>query len=101
MTKKQLAKLCRSDHSIRVRFIAPACGPMVAQVCLDRDGEATRELLKDAKGGVITYQNLSQAYDLCRSAGVVEAELLQVIPHDEACAETGDAANSQTMALTL
>ncbi len=101
MTKKQLTKLCKSGRSIRVRFIAPACGPMVAQVCLDRDGKTMRELLKDPKGRVITHQNLSQAYDLCRSAGVVEAELLQVIPHDEACTETGDATNSQTMALTL
>ncbi|WP_461516119.1 hypothetical protein [Porticoccus sp.] len=101
MTKKQLTKLCKSDSSVRVRFIAPACGSMVAQVCLDRNGEAIGELLKDPKGRVITYQNLSQAYDLCRSAGVVEAELFQVIPHDEACAGGGDVANRQTMALTL
>lgn len=101
MTKKQLARLCKSGLPITVRFIAPACGPMVAQVCLDRDGEARRELLKDEKGRVITHQNLSQAYDLCRSAGVVQAELVQVIPHDEACAGTGDAANRQAMALSL
>jgi len=68
-----------------VNFVESSCGPMVIEVEFAKGGELHRELIKDSAGHVLTYSNITQAYDLCTRAGVHEANLVQVIPHDEAC----------------
>jgi len=50
---------------------------------------------------VVTCSNLAQAYAVCISAGVREAELVQMIPQDEACAGTGNAAATASLPLTF
>lgn len=75
-------KALASSHRLKnVNFIESGCGPMVVEVEYD-DG---KELIKDSHGEVMTCTNVTQAYDLCHRAGVHSANLVQVVPHDEAC----------------
>jgi hypothetical protein len=70
-----------SSHKLKaVNFIESGCGPMVVEVEYD-GGKA---LIKDSAGEVVTYANVTLAYDVCHRAGVHEANLIQVVPHDEA-----------------
>lgn len=101
MRTRELAKLRRQGPPLTVRFIESSCGPMVIQVCFIRDGKDVRKLLKDSDGDVVTCSNLAQAYAVCISAGVREAELVQMIPQDEACAGTGNAAATASLPLTF
>ncbi|WP_027856027.1 hypothetical protein [Marinobacterium jannaschii] len=89
-------------HSLRaVNFIESGCGPMVIEVEYDKDSEPVRELIKDSHGEVVTCKNVTQAYGLCQKAGVHKANLVQVIPHDEACqAEYADY-HRESMPLTF
>ena len=90
MTTRQLAKLQRSGQLSGVKFVATSCGPMVIQVWFQQDKTMVKKLIKDVHGKVVTCQNLSQAYDVCRSAGVRQAELMQVLPHTEICSAPED-----------
>lgn len=90
MRTRQLAKLRRSGKPFSVKFVASSCGPMVIQVCFIQGDDWVEKLIKDGHGKVVTCQNLSQAYAVCRSAGVRQAELIQVLPHAEACAPAGN-----------
>ncbi|MBY4676289.1 hypothetical protein [Marinobacterium arenosum] len=79
-------KTLAGEHHIKnVNFVESSCGPMVIEVEFERGQEVVRDLIKDSKGNVITYTNITQAYDVCSRAGVHRANLVQVIPHDEAC----------------
>ena len=80
----------------KVRFIESSCSPMVIELTLN---SLQRELLKNDRGEVITCKNITQAYDICREHGIHEAELVQVIPHDEACAGQYIAYDQQSMPL--
>jgi len=71
-----------TDQLIKVRFFESSCGPMVIELQTQKD----RELLRDKSGDVISCKNITQAYSICRDAGIHTAELVQTIPHDEACA---------------
>ncbi len=74
------------EHRLRnVNFIESGCGPMVIQVEYGKDAETEKDLIKDNKGDVITCRSVSEAYNICHKAGVHRANLVQVIPHDEAC----------------
>jgi len=44
MRTRELAKLRRQGHPLKVRFIESSCGPMVIQVCFIRDGKDIRKL---------------------------------------------------------
>lgn len=88
MTTRQLAKLRKNGHPFHVKFVASACGPMVIQVCYQQNGEIIEKLIKDIYGEVVACHNLSQAYAVCRSAGVRQAELVQILPHLEVCASS-------------
>ena len=72
---------------------------MVIQVWFQQDKTMVKKLIKDVHGKVVTFQNLSQAYDVCRSAGVRQAELMQVLPHTETCSAPGDNLTNPSMTL--
>lgn len=101
MRTGELGKLRRQGRPFSVKFIESSCGPMVIQVCFIRDGKEVSKLLKGPAGDAITCSNLAQAYAVCASAGVREAELVQMIPHDEACAGTGNTAVTVSLPLTF
>lgn len=71
-----------TDPLAKVRFIESSCGPMVIEL----ETHNQRELLRDGSGNIISCKNITQAYSICRKAGFHTAELVQTIPHDEACA---------------
>lgn len=58
-----------------------------------------KKLIKDLHGKVVTCQNLLQAYDVCRSAGVRQAELIQILPHTETCTPLGNNLTNPSMTL--
>lgn len=99
MTTRQLAKLRKSGQPFNVKFVATACGQMVIQICFLQDKTMVKKLIKDAQGNVVTCYNLSQAYAVCRSAGVRQAELIQVLPHTETCTPTADSLTNPSMTL--
>lgn len=101
MTTRQLAKLRKSRQPFEVKFVATSCGPMVIQVCFQREATMVKKLIKDAQGNVVTCQNLSQAYAVCRSAGVRQAELIQVLPHVEAGISPGTSPMNPSMTLSF
>jgi hypothetical protein len=49
----------------------------------------------------VTCRHLGEAYELCRSAGVHRAELVQIVGHDEACAGESSVATGPVMSLTF
>lgn len=85
----------------RVRFIESSCSPLVIELDYKQENQASKALLKSNDGQVITCKNVTQAYDICRAAGIHKAELVQVIPHDEACAGNTLAAEDQSIPLTF
>jgi hypothetical protein len=75
-------KALAASHKLKaVNFIESGCGPMVVEIVY----EGGKDLIKDSHGEVLTYTNVTHAYDVCHKAGVHEANLVQVVPHDEAC----------------
>ncbi|MGH1462163.1 MAG: hypothetical protein ACRBB6_09010 [Neptuniibacter sp.] len=85
MNIDQLATV-NETHTLKgVNFIESGSGPIVIEVEFDQDGDSRKELMKDAAGGVVTCKNIKEGYDICLKAGVHSANLVQIIPHDEAC----------------
>lgn len=73
-------------HTLKgVNFIESGSGPIVIEVEFDQEDRLQKELIKDEAGNVVTCKNLKEGYDLCLKAGVHSANLVQIIPHDEAC----------------
>lgn len=88
-----------AQHQVKqVRFIESSCSPLVVEL---HYGQSTpkKDLLKNDQGEVVAFKNISQAYELCRDAGIHEAELVQIIPHDEACAGSYNSYDQPSMAL--
>ena len=82
MQISEFKELAASHRLTNVNFIESGCGPMVVEV----EFEGGKDLIRDAKGEVLTCANVTQAYDLCHKAGIHAANLVQVVPHDEVCA---------------
>lgn len=85
MNMSEFISLAEQHRLRNVNFIESGCGPMVIQVEYGRDAQTEKDLIKDENGVVITCKNVGQAYDICHRAGVHRANLVQVVPHDEAC----------------
>lgn len=85
MVKHELVDFSKNRLIKKVRLIESGCSPIVIEVEYGSD-RVRKELLKAEDDQVMTFKNISQAYDVCRDAGIHEADLVQVIPHDEACA---------------
>lgn len=98
MLISELKELRLNDLVKNVRFIESGCSPMVVEVEYGREF-FQKELIKTAQNSVLSFKNISQAYDLCREAGINQAELVQVIPHDEACSGQYMSYDQQVMAL--
>ena len=84
MDKNELVDFSKNRLIRKVRLIESGCSPLVIEVEYGSD-KIRKELLKTDDNQVLSFKNISQAYDVCRDAGIHEAELVQVIPHDEAC----------------
>jgi len=88
------------QHRLRnVNFIESGCGPMVIQVEYGYDKNMTKDLIKDNDGAVITCRSVAEAYNICHKAGVHRANLVQVIPHDEACSNSYAEYHSESIPL--
>tara|TARA_Y100000782_G_scaffold44521_1_gene50009 strand:+ start:940 stop:1248 length:309 start_codon:yes stop_codon:yes gene_type:complete len=98
MLISELKELRNNDLVKNVRFIESGCSPMVVEVEYGRES-LQKELIKTEKNSVLSFKNIRQAYDLCREAGINQAELVQVIPHDEACFGQYMSYDQQTMPL--
>jgi len=85
MRMSEFKSIANGPYLQKVNFVESSCGPMVIEVEFSQGEQVRRELIKDRKGDVVTCRCITQAYDLCSQAGVHEANLVQVIPHDEAC----------------
>ena len=85
MRISEFKSLASGPHLHNVNFVESSCGPMVIEVEVSQGEQVKRELLRDHKGEVVTCSCITKAYDLCTQAGVHKANLVQVIPHDEAC----------------
>jgi len=81
MNVSDFEDLAQSSRLKAVNFVESGCGPMVIEV----ESDQGTDLIRDRHGEIITCQNVSQAYAVCQKAGVHEANLVQVIPHDETC----------------
>ncbi|MBG57621.1 MAG: hypothetical protein CMK46_04950 [Porticoccus sp.] len=99
MTIKLLKRLRKMRQLDTVRFIRNACAPMVLQVAFFDNGQLRKQLIRTREGGVVTCRHLGEAYELCRSAGVHRAELVQIVSHDEACAGDSSVATGPAMSL--
>ena len=98
MVKHEFVDFSKNRLIKKVRLIESGCSPIVIEVEYGSD-RVMKELLKAEDDQVMTFKNISLAYDLCRDAGIHEAELVQVIPHDEACA--GQYLSYDQQAMTL
>jgi hypothetical protein len=98
MLISELKDMRRNDLIKKVRFIESGCSPMVVEVEYGNE-TPKKQLIKTENDAVLSFKNISQAYELCREAGINEAELVQVIPHDEACA--GSYVSYDQQAITL
>ncbi|MGB0204695.1 MAG: hypothetical protein ACPF9K_06560 [Neptuniibacter sp.] len=98
MVKNELVDFSKNRLIRKVRLIESGCSPLVIEVEYGSD-KIRKELLKTEDNQVLSFKNISQAYDVCRDAGIHEAELVQVIPHDEACA--GQYLSYDQQAMTL
>lgn len=96
MKISEFRRLANSHQIDKIRFIESSCSPMVIELTLN---DQQRELLKNDRGEVISCKNITQAYAICREQGIHQAELVQVIPHDEACAGHYTAYDQQSIAL--
>lgn len=85
MRVSEFRMLAQGPHLQAVNFIESSCGPMVIEVEFEQGVENKRALIRNAQGEVITCRCITQAYDVCTKVGVHRANLIQVIPHDEAC----------------
>lgn len=82
MTIQELNAQVKHNQIAHVRFIESGCSPFVIELI---DKEKSKHLLTDKHGKTFSFKNISQAYLICREVGIHKAELVQVIPHDEAC----------------
>ncbi len=81
----QMKAYAQSKMITAVKFIESGCSPIVIELSYISDRNIERQLL--SKGGkTLTCKSIEQAYCICRDAGIHQAELVQTIPHDEACA---------------
>lgn len=96
MTISQLRNLVKANQIEQVRFVESSCSPFVIEL-IDKQG--MKSLLTDKQGKTFSYKNISQAYGICREAGIHQAELVQVIPHDEACVGHFVSYDNQTIQL--
>lgn len=85
MRYAEFKTLVSNDYLLNVNFIESSCGPMVIEVEYEIDNEHGKQLLKNDKGEVMSVNCITKAYDLCTNVGVHSANLVQTIPHDEAC----------------
>ena len=83
MNMSDFRQLARDNHIKQIRFVESSCSPLVIELT---QTDNQRALLKDNHGEVMKFKNIAQAYDICREQGFHSAELVQIIPHDEACA---------------
>ncbi|WP_299179532.1 hypothetical protein [uncultured Neptuniibacter sp.] len=85
MTIQDFRSIAQQLQINQVRFIESGCSPMVIEVQYGKVTDLKTDLLKDRRGEVLAFKNITQAYELCRDTGIHHAELVQIIPHDEAC----------------
>ncbi len=103
MQISQFTRLARAGAVTNMRFIESGCSPLVLECQYEYPGDDNhvpmKALLENDQGDIMTCQNITQAYDICRKAGLHKAELVQVIPHDEAC--TGLTLRAEQQAIPL
>ncbi|MFY0678544.1 MAG: hypothetical protein JXR18_14800 [Neptuniibacter sp.] len=98
MIKHELVDFSKNRRIKKVRLIESGCSPLVIEVEYGTD-QIQKELLKTEDNQVMTFKNITQAYNVCRDAGIHEADLVQIIPHDEACAGSYLSYDQQAMTL--
>ena len=98
MVKNEFADFSKNHLIKKVRLIESGCSPLVMEVEYGSD-RIRKELLKAEDDQVMTFKNITQAYDVCRDVGIHEADLVQIIPHDEACAGRYLSYDQQAMTL--
>ncbi len=98
MLPSELKDMSGNDQIKAVRLIESGCSPIVVEVIYDNESPK-KQLIKTDQNKVMTFKNISLAYELCRDAGINEAELVQVIPHDEACVGSYVSYDQQTIPL--
>jgi len=96
MTLKELKKKVRAKEINFIRFISMACNPIMIEVNHNAD---KKTLLRNHHGDIYLAHNIAMAYEVCRKANIHQADLVQIIAHDEACADTLMRPTSQTMSL--
>ncbi len=88
MNPKSLKQKARCKQILKVTVQAQSCGPMVLEISYLEQGKTRMSLLRDSTNRVQHFANLGQIYQLCRKAGIHQAELCQTIAHAEAMACT-------------
>ena len=101
MNRQTFKSLAAQHHVDQVKFIESGCSPLVIEFSFEEAGQRKTTLLKTDNGDVIALKNISQAYEICRDAGIHKAYLVQVIPHDEACTASFLSYDQQSMPLTF
>lgn len=86
MNLQELKDLAQHQQISHVNFVESGCSPLVIELSYEEQDHSKKALLKSDQGAVLSFRNIAQAYDICRKAGIHSAHLVQVIPHDEACA---------------
>ena len=85
MNIEQLQQLQSAKKIKVINFVESGCGPFVIEVEFIGENGPCNELLKNSEGQVISCKNLQEGYSLCQQVGLHEANLVQIVPHDEAC----------------
>lgn len=99
MNLQEFKDLAQHQQISQVNFVESGCSPLVIELNYEDHNHSKKALLKSDQGTVLSFKNISQAYDLCREAGIHSAHLVQVIPHDEACAGEFVSYNQQSIPL--
>lgn len=81
----RMSDLFYAQQLSAVNFVESGSGPFVIEVEFRKGSQLCKELLKDKAGDVVTCKNLKEGYGICEQVGVHEANLVQIVPHDEAC----------------
>ncbi|SEQ94766.1 hypothetical protein SAMN03080615_03338 [Amphritea atlantica] len=98
MQISQMQTYAQSKLITAVKFIESGCSPIVIELSYIKDKAVHRELLRRG-GDVVTCKCLEQAYNICRDAGIHQAELVQTMTHDEAGADYTRAGEQPAMSL--
>jgi hypothetical protein len=85
MNIEKLQELQSGKKVHAVNFVESGCGPFVIEVEFKGKNGLCNELLKNKEGQVISCNNLQEGYAICQQIGLHEANLVQIVPHDEAC----------------